>query len=686
MQKLFISLTLLIVLIISSIYIILFTKYGNSLISSYIESKVNNEEKNIKLKVNNFKLTLKTLDFSAVINDDSSININGDLSLFKKSVDLKYDIKINDISKLKNLINQELEGAFYTNGIFKGDKQDAIIQGFSNLANSQTKYYINLSKFEISNVQLDIKDAKIEDVLKFINKPQYIKGELNLNANIRNIDINNLDGLLTATISKALVNNDVVNKEFNQTISSNINFQSDIHASLINNKMEIKSELLSSVADLFINKTLVDLNNKLILSDYKIDVKNLNKLEGLIGKKLNGEFTTTGNLKFQDNIYFINGESNIFESSTIYKFELNDLVAQNIYLKIEKAKLEKLFHMLNEPIYAIGDLQVDAKIKNSSFEKMDGFIITKIGDAKIINEVVNTVFKQELSENIFFNTQIDTTLIPNQAISKIDIISDIGKIRSLKTIYDFKQKSFSSDYLLNIPSLEKIKGLTKIELRGVADVQGNIEKKETTFSLNGNSNIIGGVFDFNIKNDVLNATLQNINIKEFLYMIKKPQIFDSKGNVKFNYEMLSKKGNLEMELLNGYFLDNNFSFLINQLLKFDLTKELYEKVSIFSDINEKIYTTNLNMKSSNTQINMKDGIFDFGQNSIDAKLNTQIKDNDLIIKLKGDISKPNISLDTKELLKNEIDKKIEEKSDEVLDEKIKDEKTKELIKSLKFIF
>lgn len=686
MQKLFISLTLLIVLIISSIYIILFTKYGNSLISSYIESKVNNEEKNIKLKVNNFKLTLKTLDFSAVINDDSSININGDLSLFKKSVDLKYDIKINDISKLKNLINQELEGAFYTNGIFKGDKQDAIIQGFSNLANSQTKYYINLSKFEISNVQLDIKDAKIEDVLKFINKPQYIKGELNLNANIRNIDINNLDGLLTATISKALVNNDVVNKEFNQTISSNINFQSDIHASLINNKMEIKSELLSSVADLFINKTLVDLNNKLILSDYKIDVKNLNKLEGLIGKKLNGEFTTTGNLKFQDNIYFINGESNIFESSTIYKFELNDLVAQNIYLKIEKAKLEKLFHMLNEPIYAIGDLQVDAKIKNSSFEKMDGFIITKIGDAKIINEVVNTVFKQELSENIFFNTQIDTTLIPNQAISKIDIISDIGKIRSLKTIYDFKQKSFSSDYLLNIPSLEKIKGLTKIELRGVADVQGNIEKKETTFSLNGNSNIIGGVFDFNIKNDVLNATLQNINIKEFLYMIKKPQIFDSKGNVKFNYEMLSKKGNLEMELLNGYFLDNNFSFLINQLLKFDLTKELYEKVSIFSDINEKIYTTNLNMKSSNTQINMKDGIFDFGQNSIDAKLNTQIKDNDLIIKLKGDISKPNIFLDTKELLKNEIDKKIEEKSDEVLDEKIKDEKTKELIKSLKFIF
>jgi len=50
MQKLFFSLTILIILIIGSIYGILFTKYGNSIISSYIESKVNNEARKSKTK------------------------------------------------------------------------------------------------------------------------------------------------------------------------------------------------------------------------------------------------------------------------------------------------------------------------------------------------------------------------------------------------------------------------------------------------------------------------------------------------------------------------------------------------------------------------------------------------------------------------------------------------------------
>jgi hypothetical protein len=53
------------------------------------------------------------------------------------------------------------------------------------------------------------------------------------------------------------------------------------------------------------------------------------------------------------------------------------------------------------------------------------------------------------------------------------------------------------------------------------------------------------------------------------------------------------------------------------------------------------------------------------------------------------MKKPNIGLDTKELLKNEVEKnrdKIEEKLNKVLDEKIKDEKTKDIINNLKNIF
>ena len=107
MKKIFLFISLLIILLLGATYGLLFTRFGNNIVSSYIEEKVNLDQNNVKLKVNNFILTSNYLNFDASINDNSKINISGDLSIFKKSVDLKYDIKINDLSTLKNLTKQE---------------------------------------------------------------------------------------------------------------------------------------------------------------------------------------------------------------------------------------------------------------------------------------------------------------------------------------------------------------------------------------------------------------------------------------------------------------------------------------------------------------------------------------------------------------------------------------------------
>ena len=245
MKKLFLSLTVIIFLFIGVVYGILFTKYGNSLISSYIEKKVNDGQEDVKLKVNAFRLTFKTINFDAKINDDSTINISGDLEIFKQSVDLKYDIKIKDLSTLKNLTKQDLKGPFSSTGTFKGNKQESTIQGVSDIALSQTKYYINLVNFEAKNIHFEIENAKIEELLTLVNKPAYAKGNLNIKADIKNIDIDNLDGSITANISKGKIDNEVVNKELKQTIQSRINFQSEIKASLLGKKVEVTSELIT---------------------------------------------------------------------------------------------------------------------------------------------------------------------------------------------------------------------------------------------------------------------------------------------------------------------------------------------------------------------------------------------------------------------------------------------------------
>ena len=692
MKKIFLSLSLIIILILGSIYGLLFTKFGNNIVSSYIEKKVNLDQKDVKLKVDDFTLTLNYLNFDAWINDNSKINISGDLSLFKKSVDLKYDIKINDLSTLKNLTGQEFKGPFVTNGIFIGNEEEAIIQGTSDLARSQTKYYFNLEDFEPRNINIQIKNAKIEDLLTLLNKPIYAKGDLNILADIKNANISNLDGMIVSKISNGKIDNEVMNKEFNQTLTAPISFNSEMNALLFPNKAEVKTNLTSSLINVFMDKTIVNLSTNQIDSDYKIDIKNLSKIEGLIAKKLNGEFTTKGNLKVFDETIKIEGDSNAFESVVKYNTELTNFKPSYIKFSVENAKLEKLFQMLNEPIYALGDFNIQGEVKNANLDKLDGNITTKITNASIVNEVTNTVFKQNVKEKINFDLNIDTNLIPNQAVSKANLQTTIGNLTSQNSVYTFTDDSFNSDYLLSVPALEKLKDILNMNLKGKIDINGEIANKENSLLLTGKANTLGGTFDFDLKNDKLNANLKDIDVQELSYMLDYSKIFDAKANFALNYDLLLKKGEVVGKLVNGHFLPNNFVALLSQVSKFDLSKETYEVFDINSQIDDRVLTSDLVMKSANTQIDIQDSILDLEKKLIDAKINSTIKDKKFIIDVKGETSNPKISLNAKDLLKEKLDKqlekkrdKIEEKLNKVLGGKAEDEKAKELINNLKSI-
>ena len=665
MKKLFLSLSVIVILILSSIYGLLFTKFGNNMAASYIEDKVNTGQQDVKLKVNDFTLTLTHLNFVAWINDNSEINISGDLSLFKKSVDLKYDIKINDLSTLKNLTKQEFKGPLFTSGIFIGNDQEAIIQGTSDVAKSQTKYYFNLENYEPRNINIQVKNAKIEDLLTLLNEPSYMKGDLNILADIKNANISKLDGMIVSKITNAKVNNDVVNKEFSQTIQTPISFQSDINAILTPNKAEIKSNLISPIAEVFMNRTIIDLSTNDIKTDYKIEVKNLNKLEGIIAKKLNGEFLTNGSFKSFNETIQIEGSSNIFEGITKYTTEFKDSKISNIKFAIESAKLEKFLQVINEPIYATGDLNIQADIKNANLDKLEGVINSKITNGLVVNEVTNTIFKQDLKEKVNFDLYVDTDLIPNQAVSKAVLETTLGNLTTKNSIYNLKENAFNSDYLLNIPQLDKLKDVVKMSLKGKLDISGELYNKENSMLLNGKSDTLGGTFDFDFKNDKLNANLKNIDIQELTSMLDYSKIFDSKANFNLDYDLLTKKGNLLGKLTNGHLLENNFVTLVNQLVKVELTKEVYETFDINTKINDRILTSDLIMKSQNTQLNIKDSILDLEKNLIDAKINTTIKDKTLDINLKGETSSPQISIDAKDLLKEQINKKIEKKKDKI---------------------
>jgi hypothetical protein len=693
MKKLFFGLTLFIIATIGTIYGVLFTKTGNDIIASYIENKVNTEQSDVKLKVNKFELTFNTITFNATIDDNSNIDVIGDLQLFKKVVDLKYNIKIKELSNLENLINQKLNGPFNTSGIFKGNERAALIEGISDIASSETTYKINLINFEPSDINFLVKNAKITDLLNLVNQPNYASGNIDIKGDIKNARANYLDGTIITNINNGKLINDVINKELNQNIASRIGFKSDINAKLIGDKIELKSDLITSLADVFASKSIINLNTNKITSDYKIDVKNLSKLQGVIGTKLNGKFILDGNLVFENGNLKIDGKSNIFESNTSYDFKLLNSSLQDVNFKIENAKIDKLLHMLNEPIYAVGDLKVQGNIPNANLNTLDGKINTTIENGKLINEVINTVFKQNFKKNVSFSGDLDTKLSSNKALTKAKIDTSIANLTTNELVFNFKDSSLISDYLLSVPSLEKLKDFTGAKLRGSLDISGDLSKKSGALVVNGNSDVIGGKLNFNLKNDDLKATLKDAQIKQLTHMLYYPEVFNSKTDLNLDYNLLLNKGKLSGNLLNGHFLPNDFSALVNQLAKFDLTREVYETVKINSDINNMVLSSVINMKSANTTIDVTNSVLDLNKDTIDAIVKGKIKTTDFGVNIKGSISKPKISLDTKGLIENQINKqldknqdKIKEKLDKVLKGKLGEEGSEKLLNNIKSLF
>lgn len=654
MKKIFFILFILILFFIFSIFGILFTNYGNSLVASYIENRVNNEQDKVELKVDKLNFTFKTLDFNARINDNSYLNINGNFELFNRKVDLKYDIKINELENLKNLLNYDFKGSFFTNGSFVGDEKNSIIKGVSNFASGETNYNINLVDFEINNVILNSKNLKIEEFLSLLNKPIYSKGILNIDTNINNFKSKNINGNLVVNIEKGFLNNEVVNKEFNQTLSSNVSFESKINSTIVQNKAISNINLNSSLFNIIFEKFELNLLNSEYFGEFNLFVKELQKLESFIGKKLKGEFNSKGLLKSANNTISVEGFSNILESESNYKIYIKDRALDTLEFKIKDAKVENFLKLLDEPIYAMGDLEASGKINN--LKELNGNSLVTLKNIKLVNEVINAVYNQNINETIILDSKIDTIFENNSAISNLDTKSNIANLNIKDLIFDFKTSNLVGKYNFTSDDLSKLKDFTKTTLKGDIKIDGNIKTNNNKLILDGKSNIAKGNFDFILNDNILNINLKDASMRDLLILINQKDNFDAKVNMKLNYNLFTKKGDLLADFLNGHFLENDFTRLVKQFANTDLTKEVYETSKLNTKIDDKVLTSNLFMQSQRSKIEVNNSKIDLEKNIISAKIDTEIKDNKFSVSLENDLHNPTLSFDLKDVLQKNIDK------------------------------
>lgn len=480
MKKLFLILTFIIIILLSSIYSILFTKPGNDTLASYIQEQINTKQNKTIAKVEKLLITPNSIDFLLSFDNNSSVSLNGDFSLLEQNIQLKYDINIDDLSKLEKVINQKLNGSFQTNGEIEGLVSDFIINGTSNIAKSNTTYFTNIKDYSATNVKFEIKNAKIDELLYMINQKKYAKGTLNIHGKIDNVK--NLKGEINTFVHNGLINNNHVNKDFNL----------------------------------------------------------------------------------------------------------------------------------------------------------------------------------KLKEPITFKAEATTNLQEKQAITNLELLTSLAKINSKNILFNLEDLSLKSDYKINIQNLSKLEDLAQRKLRGKFILDGKIEKTSSLLKIDGKSSSFDGKIDFLLKNNELNASIVDIKIKKLLHTLYLPEIIDSSSKLSIDYDIKNKKGIITGHLINGRLQKNRFSSLVNNLAKFDLTKEVYEKIDIKTKIDNQKLNSTVKMTSKFTQINIDKSHLDLEKNYTNTHIKLKIKKFDLPIKVKGKLNEPNFSFDEKIFLKNQL-KKNEDK-------------------------
>jgi len=674
MKKLFFSLTLLIVLTIGSIYTILFTSFGNSFVSSIIEDKVNEGQKDVNLKVNDFVLTLNDIIFKATIDDNSLISVEGSLNIFAKTIDVNYNINIKDLSKLQNITKQKLNGSFSTKGTVKGDAKFTKVIGNSLLASGNTNYDLSLVDFEPKEILFTMKNARVDELLHILDKPKYSTGTLTIDAVIKDADVNSLDGVITTSIENAVLNTKAVNPKSNQKSTSPILFNIKTDTKLFSNVASSSVDFNSSIANLDIKKANYNLKENSLKSDYKVFVKSLSELESIINQKFNGTFTASGGIEYQNNNLKLTGESDIFKSNTNYSISTENNKPKAVDIKIKDAQISDILRFIDQPKIASGKLNIDANIVNADISNLDGKITTIIKDGLVNNSIVNKEFAQKLKKAISFDANINTTLDKNLASSIVDVNSSIANVDMQKAIYDLKDLKFQSDYLVNIANLSNLYDLTQQKMRGSISLNGNIKQSKEELKVDGNSKLFGGDLNFALLNDNFNGKIAGVEVKDLTHMLYYPEIFTSKSNIDINYNTASKIGTIKGDLINGQFIKNEFSTIINTFAKFDITKEVYKKVEVKSDINKEIINSVLNMESQYTKITVPSSTLNTKNNTINALVQTKIKKYEFDTKIKGNLSNPKVKVDTSSFVKDKIRKKVKEK----LEEKLKDSILKDL--------
>ncbi len=640
-----------IAILVSSLFLLLFTNSGNNFLRPYISSYLSRKlDMNIQLE--SFTLKPNFLDTEAFVNGNNKIILNGDIDILEQKFDLDFVIRAKNFIAKKEHIADNIN----IKGNIKGEIKKFFIKGFGKLSGSNISFSSDIINLKAKNLHLNMKKARIGEILALLNKPPYVSGIANININFNNLDINDLNGNADIAIPYGSVDTMLVKKDFNITLPVSLIFKAKSY-SILKNKMIIsKINLTSNIAKINTIKTIYNMENKNFESDYSLDVPNLKLLNSVIKIKLRGSFKASGEIKREDkklsyliSTFSLGGNAKIVGYDKTIKIDANSL------------RMDKILYMLHVPKYLYSDININGIFDNKGNGKFIGNTKISLQNGKLNSELIYKNFNISIPENLSYDDNTSITSNEKQILFTSDLNSSVGNLKIIDGTFDILSDKLAGRYVINVDDLSKLSFLSKKEIFGKADFKGDFQYYNGMLTSSGKTDIFDANTTYKYKNGDININSKNINTLKLSKTFGYPPIFDSNGTLQAYYNPKWKKGIFSIVFNNGKMMSNELSNVIFALSGFDMTKEAYKKSILNGNIQNDIANFVFDMNSSKSLLKIYNAKLNLKNKTVNAKYIVKIGDKDVEGDITGSIDHPKVKVNSSSYIKNKIEKLIDKK-------------------------
>ncbi|PAF53700.1 hypothetical protein BKH42_04165 [Helicobacter sp. 13S00482-2] len=438
----------------------------------------------INVPKNDFSLDLKADFKDKIIQDElnfisnfGDIKTKGEVQIPTLQINNQYDISLFNIAPLGILLSKNIRGSFKSKGVLKGDKNNLQMMGYSDIANSNSKYLLSLNQFRLEKFRFDVKKISIEKLFWMFYQPQYLNGTATFMGNM-----NNSKSLSISGRAKANTNPDII-KKYSQIQVPDAYFIIQTGAMIVDGTGNFDFNIESGLGYFRFKNGNINLKKPYVDGTYDLLVRDLSKLEGFTKKQFNGKLQANGNIKYDKAIDID------FQTTSLGGIAQGRFNPKNFYVNFNEINVKRLLETLQIGTVLNGSASGEL---NYDLTSEKGKISAFIKDGKIAHTQISDIFKKysgiDINLQVFeianFNSNIDKGNLDAELTmqsNQIKISSEYLKINIPKnTIHSKVKFSSSKDYIyvtidgnLKGPKTQ-LDANTLIKSEGMKKIQKNI--------------------------------------------------------------------------------------------------------------------------------------------------------------------------------------------------------------------